>query len=123
MADDDDLDGEAGKQQAIIATLQLLLLDGDNELKASLIQAAFPGLIVGADYDELRDKLWLATDTLDECLSIADGSSGLGALAAKNLNNQLSAAKRRIETLGDFLNINRKPQPKPKKGKKQNWII
>ena len=111
MTDDED-DGltqeeryEIEQVKGIIGALQLLLGGKRGEDKAALIRHAFPGLIVSADFNEMRVKLFQHLTLIEAALGIVDGSSGLGALAAKDANHQIRAIRDSLFSLANFLEI------------------
>jgi len=89
--------------------------------KADLLHRAFPGLIVGSDLNDLQKAFGSMLRSIQNALDVADGSSGLGALAAKDLNIQLRAMVGALNNLADFFEIEIpderkkafKPSPKP----------
>jgi hypothetical protein len=98
-------DKEQEQIDAIVATLQLLLGGTDGMQKADLLHRAFPGLIVGSDLGALQKEFGTFLRAIQAAMDIADGSSGLGALAAKDLNAQLKRMINDLNGLADFFEI------------------
>lgn len=76
----------------VIGALTLLLADLSDDDRVRVLQRAAPDLMIAGDAPMgplMRDIAY----TADQALGICDGSSGLGALAAKNLNSILRIQK------------------------------
>ena len=85
------------EEYGIIGALQLLLGDKDTHVRLWLIRQAFPKdalIFQGMDKAEaFKDELSSAHNMMSRALETCDGSSGLGAGAARNLHHTLLAAK------------------------------
>lgn len=120
-----ELDEEGERIAGIVGALQLLLGDLDGEEKAALLHGAFPGLIVGADADPLRERFGALLNDIRNAMDTCDGSSGLGAIAAGSLNGELRKMEADINHLADYFEI-KLPAPRAKakgKPKHKGWIV
>lgn len=84
---------------ALIAAMQLLLNDMEPVDRAFVILEAFPDMIVLAKGNQAEDFLKrLRTAELHSRIAknIADGSSGLGHHAAKNVANNIALAQQKM---------------------------
>ena len=82
-----------------VAALQLLLSDMDPRDRFLTYQAAFNDGIVFysmAECNVFENRMNIAANLCNEALNRADGSSGLGVIAVKNLNSVLRDMQRVI---------------------------
>lgn len=87
MADKDATDEGATDEDAIRAAIMLLLADLPPARQAYLIREACPYLIIRTINSPIGDKIINAFVSAKETLKYNDGTSPLGAAAAKNLHS------------------------------------
>lgn len=96
MVEIDETD-EIGK---IVPVLQLLMSDLDNTGKAHAINRAFSGLHATVlNKEELKSQLDMLRIAIAGALQNADGTTPLGILAARRVNERLLAAKSVLNTI------------------------
>lgn len=90
-----------------VPALQLLLAELPDDVKRKLIYEAFPHtfLILRMDADKLVQWIQEARYELNEARSIVDGSSGLGALATKNVRQHLDQAHSKLGTIAGIVGV------------------
>lgn len=94
----------------VIAALQLLMSDMDERERFFVYRAAFRSSMVfmdNADANRVDDRLYQAKALAKEALGRADGTSGLGVVAAQNLNSVLLDLNRVIEVIESQLSSHR----------------
>lgn len=84
----------APDDEALVAALQLLLGDKSDDYKRSLYYKAFPEsfVLLKSDGRAIQIDLQHCAAMCSEVIAIADGSSGLGVLAVKNIGSKAAAA-------------------------------
>lgn len=93
---------------AYIAALQLLLSDMSSADRVALIRRAFPDLVLVVDPAQamtVTNSIVDVNTCLKVALSIVDGSSGLGAIAAANAHGQLNRAASHLRRVMHATNI------------------
>ena len=95
------------KNEALVATLQLLLSDVPDDTKRELFYRAFPDrfLLLKGRLMALKDHMIGANIHLKNAGEMTDGQSPLGKMAIQAVNRDISAANARIERAAAMLGI------------------
>jgi hypothetical protein len=96
---------ERSHQEAVTGALVLLLSDLPPDRVARALRVARPDMAVMSNAELVRSYYRNAVQSVHQALGLADGSSGLGALAAKNLNATVLIAAADLNRLGEVLGI------------------
>lgn len=90
------------------AAVILLLSELPADEQVAIIRAACPGIIAAVAEGNLKANLHQLVYRVEEALNIADGSSGLGALAAKNLNTELKFIRNHAKGIATTVGVKTK---------------
>lgn len=94
------------KELAPIATAMLMLVDDlTHEQRYKLVTTVFPKMttFTARDTVRLEHTLHNMDSSLDMCAGIFDGSSGVGALGAQQVNSQLKAIRSNIQLIRNMM--------------------
>lgn len=104
-------DKEPTELDGIVGALILLLKDRPEKETMQALREALPQYVVSKKGDPPSQQLRHAAEEINEALGVADGSSGLGALGAKQVNQHLRRAAEQIKRAREVLGYISKDTP------------